>query len=146
DGTVSFLEVNTRLQVEHPVSEEVSGLDLVREMFRIADGQRLGYADPPVRGHSIEFRVNAEDPGRNFLPAPGMITRWRTPSGPGGAGGGGVGGRDDRTAGVRLAAREAHRPGRDPRAGAGTVGAGARRVRGRRDAHGAAVPRGRGAG
>jgi len=83
DGTVSFLEVNTRLQVEHPVSEEVSGLDLVREMFRIADGQRLGYADPPLRGHSIEFRINAEDPGRNFLPAPGTITRWRTPSGPG---------------------------------------------------------------
>jgi acetyl-CoA/propionyl-CoA carboxylase, biotin carboxylase, biotin carboxyl carrier protein len=83
DGTVSFLEVNTRLQVEHPVSEEVSGLDLVREMFRIADGQRLGYADPELRGHSIEFRINAEDPGRNFLPAPGTITRWRTPSGPG---------------------------------------------------------------
>jgi len=83
DGTVSFLEVNTRLQVEHPVSEEVSGLDLVREMFRIADGQRLGYADPEVRGHSIEFRINAEDPGRNFLPAPGTITRWGTPSGPG---------------------------------------------------------------
>jgi acetyl-CoA/propionyl-CoA carboxylase biotin carboxyl carrier protein len=83
DGTVSFLEVNTRLQVEHPVSEEVSGLDLVREMFRIADGQRLGYPDPQVRGHSIEYRVNAEDPGRNFLPAPGTITRWRTPSGPG---------------------------------------------------------------
>jgi acetyl-CoA/propionyl-CoA/long-chain acyl-CoA carboxylase, biotin carboxylase, biotin carboxyl carrier protein len=83
DGTVSFLEVNTRLQVEHPVSEEVTGLDLVREMFRIADGQRLGYGDPQVRGHSIEFRVNAEDAGRNFLPAPGTITRWRTPSGPG---------------------------------------------------------------
>src|SRR5215468_1427176 len=83
DGTVSFLEVNTRLQVEHPVSEEVSGLDLVREMFRIADGQWLGYADPELRGHSIEFRINAEDPGRNFLPAPGTITRWRTPSGPG---------------------------------------------------------------
>jgi acetyl-CoA/propionyl-CoA/long-chain acyl-CoA carboxylase, biotin carboxylase, biotin carboxyl carrier protein len=83
DGTVSFLEVNTRLQVEHPVSEEVSGLDLVREMFRVADGQPLGYGDPEVRGHSIEYRVNAEDAGRNFLPAPGTITRWRTPSGPG---------------------------------------------------------------
>ncbi|HEV2377177.1 MAG TPA: biotin carboxylase N-terminal domain-containing protein [Streptosporangiaceae bacterium] len=83
DGTVSFLEVNTRLQVEHPVSEEVSGIDLVREMFRLADGQHLGYADPPTRGHSIEFRVNAEDPGRSFLPAPGTITRWREPAGPG---------------------------------------------------------------
>jgi acetyl-CoA/propionyl-CoA carboxylase biotin carboxyl carrier protein len=83
DGTVSFLEVNTRLQVEHPVSEEVSGIDLVREMFRIADGQPLGYGDPPLRGHSIEFRINAEDPGRNFLPAPGTITHWRAPSGPG---------------------------------------------------------------
>ena len=83
DGTVSFLEVNTRLQVEHPVSEEVSGIDLVREMFRIADGQRLGYGDPQLRGHSVEFRVNAEDAGRNFLPAPGTITGLRLPSGPG---------------------------------------------------------------
>jgi acetyl-CoA/propionyl-CoA carboxylase, biotin carboxylase, biotin carboxyl carrier protein len=83
DGTMSFLEVNTRLQVEHPVSEEVSGIDLVREMFRIADGEELGYDDPPLRGHSIEFRINAEDPGRNFLPAPGTITAWRPPSGPG---------------------------------------------------------------
>jgi acetyl-CoA/propionyl-CoA carboxylase, biotin carboxylase, biotin carboxyl carrier protein len=83
DGTVSFLEVNTRLQVEHPVSEEVAGLDLVREMFRIADGQELGYPDPPHRGHSIEFRINAEDPGRNFLPAPGTISEWNPPSGPG---------------------------------------------------------------
>jgi acetyl-CoA/propionyl-CoA carboxylase biotin carboxyl carrier protein len=83
DGTVSFLEVNTRLQVEHPVSEEVSGIDLVREMFRIADGQEIGYDDPPLRGHSIEFRINAEDPGRGFLPAPGTITGWHPPSGPG---------------------------------------------------------------
>jgi acetyl-CoA/propionyl-CoA carboxylase biotin carboxyl carrier protein len=83
DGTISFLEVNTRLQVEHPVSEEVSGLDLVREMFRIAEGGYLGYQDPTLRGHSIEFRINAEDPARNFLPAPGTITEWNPPSGPG---------------------------------------------------------------
>ena len=83
DGAVSFLEVNTRLQVEHPVSEEVTGIDLVREMFRIAEGEPLGYDDPPARGHSIEFRINAEDPGRNFLPAPGTITTWAPPSGPG---------------------------------------------------------------
>jgi acetyl-CoA/propionyl-CoA carboxylase biotin carboxyl carrier protein len=83
DGTISFLEVNTRLQVEHPVSEEVTGIDLVREMFRIAEGEPLGYDDPPARGHSIEFRINAEDPGRNFLPAPGTITAWNPASGPG---------------------------------------------------------------
>jgi acetyl-CoA/propionyl-CoA carboxylase biotin carboxyl carrier protein len=83
DGTISFLEVNTRLQVEHPVSEEVTGLDLVREMFRIAAGEPLGYDDPAVSGHSIEFRINAEDPARNFLPAPGTIVTWAPPSGPG---------------------------------------------------------------
>ncbi|WP_214320840.1 acetyl/propionyl/methylcrotonyl-CoA carboxylase subunit alpha [Nonomuraea sediminis] len=83
DGTISFLEVNTRLQVEHPVTEEVAGVDLVREMFRIADGEALGYDDPVLRGHSIEFRINAEDAGRNFLPAPGTLTVWRPPAGPG---------------------------------------------------------------
>jgi acetyl-CoA/propionyl-CoA carboxylase biotin carboxyl carrier protein len=83
DGTISFLEVNTRLQVEHPVSEEVTGLDLVREQFRIADGEALGFEDPVIRGHSIEFRINGEDPGRSFLPAPGRITEWEIPTGPG---------------------------------------------------------------
>ncbi|PJJ04041.1 biotin carboxyl carrier protein /biotin carboxylase [Streptomyces sp. 2333.5] len=83
DGTISFLEVNTRLQVEHPVTEEVTGLDLVREMFRIADGEELGYDDPAVRGHSFEFRINGEDPGRNFLPAPGTVTKFDAPAGPG---------------------------------------------------------------
>jgi acetyl-CoA/propionyl-CoA carboxylase biotin carboxyl carrier protein len=83
DGTVSFLEVNTRLQVEHPVSEEVTGLDLVREQFRIADGGLLGYDDPVARGHSFEFRINAEDAGRGFLPAPGTLSRFDPPAGPG---------------------------------------------------------------
>uniref|UniRef100_UPI001901B31B acetyl/propionyl/methylcrotonyl-CoA carboxylase subunit alpha n=1 Tax=Nocardioides terrigena TaxID=424797 RepID=UPI001901B31B len=83
DGTISFLEVNTRLQVEHPVSEEVTGIDLVREMFRIAAGEELGYDDPEIRGHSIEFRINAEDGGRNFMPAPGTLSTWAPPSGPG---------------------------------------------------------------
>jgi len=83
DGTISFLEVNTRLQVEHPVSEEVTGTDLVREQFRIAMGESLGFDDPVIRGHSIEFRINGEDPGRSFLPAPGRITDWVIPTGPG---------------------------------------------------------------
>ena len=83
DGTISFLEVNTRLQVEHPVSEEVTGIDLVREQFRIAMGEPLGFDDPLIRGHSIEFRINGEDPGRSFLPAPGRITQWVIPTGPG---------------------------------------------------------------
>jgi acetyl-CoA/propionyl-CoA carboxylase, biotin carboxylase, biotin carboxyl carrier protein len=83
DGVISFLEVNTRLQVEHPVTEEVTGIDLVREQFRIASGEALGYADPAPTGHSIEFRINGEDAGRNFLPAPGVVTSFRPPSGPG---------------------------------------------------------------
>ncbi|WPB96472.1 acetyl/propionyl/methylcrotonyl-CoA carboxylase subunit alpha [Streptomyces malaysiensis] len=82
-GTISFLEVNTRLQVEHPVTEEVTGIDLVREMFRIADGEAIGYDDPQVRGHSFEFRINGEDPARNFLPAPGTVTSFIPPTGPG---------------------------------------------------------------
>src|SRR5688572_33452768 len=83
DGTISFLEVNTRLQVEHPVTEEVTGIDLVREMFRIAAGEELGYDDPQVVGHSIEYRINAEDGGRNFMPAPGTLSAWSPPQGPG---------------------------------------------------------------
>jgi acetyl-CoA/propionyl-CoA carboxylase biotin carboxyl carrier protein len=83
DGTVSFLEVNTRLQVEHCVSEEVTGIDLVREQFRIAEGGTLDYADPTPRGHSFEFRINGEDPGRNFFPAPGPVHVFTAPSGPG---------------------------------------------------------------
>jgi acetyl-CoA/propionyl-CoA carboxylase biotin carboxyl carrier protein len=84
DGTISFLEVNTRLQVEHPVSEETTGLDLVREQFRIADGETLRFTeDPTPRGHSFEFRINGEDPGRGFLPAPGTVTKFVAPAGPG---------------------------------------------------------------
>ncbi|GAB2673670.1 acetyl/propionyl/methylcrotonyl-CoA carboxylase subunit alpha [Saccharopolyspora gloriosae] len=84
DGTISFLEVNTRLQVEHPVSEETTGLDLVAEQFRIAAGEHLRLdEDPTPVGHSIEFRINGEDPGRNFLPAPGTVTKFVAPAGPG---------------------------------------------------------------
>jgi acetyl-CoA/propionyl-CoA carboxylase biotin carboxyl carrier protein len=83
DGTVSFLEVNTRLQVEHPVTEVVTGIDLVREQFRIADGERLSYGTPEPRGHAFEFRINGEDPGRSFLPAPGVVSVWTPPEGPG---------------------------------------------------------------
>ena len=83
DGSISFLEVNTRLQVEHPVSEEVTGVDLVREQFRLARGEELGYDDPQPRAHSFEFRINGEDAGRGFLPAPGTVSRFEAPSGPG---------------------------------------------------------------
>ena len=84
DGLISFLEVNTRLQVEHPVTEETSGLDLVREQFRIANGEKLAITeDPTPRGHSIEFRINGEDAGRGFLPAPGPVNRFDPPTGPG---------------------------------------------------------------
>jgi acetyl-CoA/propionyl-CoA carboxylase, biotin carboxylase, biotin carboxyl carrier protein len=83
DGTISFLEVNTRLQVEHPVSEEVTGLDLVREQFRLAEGGKLDYPDPIIKGHSFEFRINGEDAGRNFMPAPGPVNLFKAPSGPG---------------------------------------------------------------
>jgi acetyl-CoA/propionyl-CoA carboxylase biotin carboxyl carrier protein len=84
DGVISFLEVNTRLQVEHPVTEETSGIDLVREQFRIAEGETLRFdVDPSPRGHAFEFRINGEDPGRNFLPAPGAVTTYREPAGPG---------------------------------------------------------------
>lgn len=83
DGTISFLEVNTRLQVEHPVSEEVTGIDLVRQQFRIADGEKIEAKDPEIRGHSIEFRINGEDPGKGFLPSLGTITKWEVPDGPG---------------------------------------------------------------
>ncbi|HKS01468.1 MAG TPA: biotin carboxylase N-terminal domain-containing protein [Arthrobacter sp.] len=83
DGTISFLEVNTRLQVEHCVSEEVTGIDLVREQFRLARGEELGYGDPEVRGHSFEFRITGEDPGRNFMPSPGTVSTLKNPTGPG---------------------------------------------------------------
>ncbi len=83
DGTISFNEVNTRLQVEHPTTELVTGIDVVGEQLRIASGGLLDYDDPPVEGHAIEFRINGEDPGNAFLPSPGLLERWRPPSGPG---------------------------------------------------------------
>ncbi len=84
DGLISFLEVNTRLQVEHPVTEETAGIDLVLQQFKIANGEKLDITeDPAPRGHAIEFRINGEDAGRNFLPAPGPVTKFHPPAGPG---------------------------------------------------------------
>ena len=119
-GDISFLEVNTRLQVEHPVSEEVTGIDLVREQFRIADGEALDYPDPEPHGHSIEFRINGEDPGRGFLPAPGTVTTMRVPQGPGVRWTPAARGRHRRRR-VRLDARQAHRHRPHPPAGAGAL-------------------------
>jgi acetyl-CoA/propionyl-CoA carboxylase biotin carboxyl carrier protein len=83
DGTLAFIETNPRLAVAHPVSEEITGLDLVRETFRLAGGEPLGYGDRQVRGHAVQFRIYAEDPGRGFAPAAGIVRDWRLPSGPG---------------------------------------------------------------
>ena len=144
DGVISFLEVNTRLQVEHPVSEMTTGLDLVREQFRIAEGEVLRFTeDPEPRGHAFEFRINGEDPGRNFLPAPGTVTAYREPGRPGCPGRfrdrAELGGRRR----IRFPAGQADRLGRVPVGGAGPLPAGAGRIRRRRDGHRAAVPPGR---
>ena len=144
DGTISFLEVNTRLQVEHPVSEEVTGLDLVREMFRIAEGEPIGYDDPPARGHSIEFRVNAEDPAKNFMPAPGTITALEPAVRARRARRHRVHRRHDGTPGVRLDDRQAGGDRRQPGAGPAARRPRAGRVRSGRHAHRAALPPGRG--
>ena len=135
-ATSRFLEVNTRLQVEHPVTEEVTGIDLVREQFRIADGEPLDYPDPEPHAHSIEFRINGEDAGRGFLPAPGTVTTHARPAGPGRA----LGlrrrrGRHRRRR-VRLDDRQAHRHRPHPPAGARAGPPRARRARHRRHADG----------
>ena len=141
DGLISFLEVNTRLQVEHPVTEETSGIDLVRQQFRIANGETLDITeDPTPRGHSIEFRINGEDAGRGFLPAPGPVTKFEAPPGPRRPAG--LRRRDrfgDRRP-VRLDAGQADRHRRHPRGGAGAVPPGAGRVHRRGPGHGHPVP------
>ena len=116
-GDISFLEVNTRLQVEHPVSEEVTGIDLVREQFRIADGESLDYPDPEPHAHSIEFRINGEDAGRGFLPAPGTVTTMRVPQGPGVRWDSGLARGRHRRRRLRLDDRQAHRHRPHPAAG-----------------------------
>ena len=141
DGTISFLEVNTRLQVEHPVTEEVTGIDLVREMFRIAAGEELGYDDPTITGHSIEFRINAEDGGRDFMPGARHADRLEPAVGTGCAGRRWLPVRRDRSGLVRLAHRQADRLGPRPDPGAGAFAQGARGVRRRRHAHRDPVPR-----
>ena len=132
DGTISFLEVNTRLQVEHPVSEEVTGIDLVREMFRIADGEELGYDDPEIRGHSIEFRINGEDRGRNFMPAPGTAAALGAPGGPGVRVDGGYLEGETIPGSFDSLARQAHRHRPRPHPGPRARPPRARRVRRRR--------------
>ncbi len=141
DGTISFLEVNTRLQVEHCVSEEVTGIDLVREMFRIAAGEELGYADPNVVGHSIEFRINAEDGGANFMPAPGTLTTWAPPFGPGHPRRRRLRGGRDHPRRLRLADRQADRHRPRPHPGARALAPRAGGVPRRRHADGDPVPR-----
>ena len=141
DGLISFLEVNTRLQVEHPVTEETSGIDLVRQQFRIANGEALDITeDPTPRGHSIEFRINGEDAGRGFLPAPGPVTKFDPPTGPGVRLDSGVRDRlgDRRT--VRLDAGQADRHRRHSAGGAGAVPPCARRVHRRGPGHRHPVP------
>ena len=140
DGTLAFLEANARLAVAHPVSEEVTGLDLVRETFRLAEGEALGYGDPPVRGHALQFRIYAEDPDRGFSPARGTVRDLASPSGPGvrldSGVGAGLGGRP----GVRHAAGQADRDRGVPRRGAAAGPPGAARVRGGRAGDQPAVP------
>jgi acetyl-CoA/propionyl-CoA carboxylase, biotin carboxylase, biotin carboxyl carrier protein len=118
DADSLFVRLADEAYAKHPVSEEVTGLDLVREMFRVAEGESLGYGDPVIRGHSIEFRINAEDAGRNFLPAPGTLTGW-PPCGPGVRVDEGYLAGMTRARRVRLAARQDHRQRRRPGTGAG---------------------------